>query len=86
MLTIIVGIPLMLFWGLTFGFYTFGMIWVAAPMRRLAQSAITEAGIYVQTMSDAVIGPLNRSLGLIFSSIRMNLSHETIHSSKPVTV
>ena len=86
MLTIIVGIPLMLFWGLAFGAYTFGMIWMAAPMRRLAQSTITEAGIYVQTISDAVVGPLYRSLGLIFSNVRVNLSHETIYSAKTVNV
>lgn len=76
----------MLFWGLTFGVYTFLMIWMAVPMRRMAQSAIAEAGIYVQTISDAVIAPIYRSFGLMFSNIRANLSHQTIYSTQQVEV
>ncbi|CAF1046440.1 unnamed protein product [Adineta steineri] len=67
LLTVIFGLPLMLFWGLIIGAYTFLMIWVLTPIRRLNQSMIAEAGIYVQTISDAVIAPLYRSLGQMWS-------------------
>jgi len=86
LLTVIVGIPLMLFWGLTFGVYTFLMIWMAVPARRLAQSAIAEAGIYIQTASDAVIAPLFRSFGLMWSNVRVSHTNQTINSSKQVQV
>lgn len=76
----------MLFWGLTFGVYTFLMIWMAVPMRRIAQSAITEAGVYVQTLSDAIIAPIYRSFGSMFSNIRTSLAHQTIYSTKQVEV
>lgn len=77
LLTIIIGLPLMLFWGLTFGLYTFMMIWMAVPARRLMQSMISESGIYVQAFCDAIIGPVHRSMGLIFSSINVTYSPTT---------
>ncbi len=86
LLTILVGLPLMLFWGLTFGIYTFLMVWLVAPSRRLFQSLIAESGIYVQTISDAVIGPLYRSFGLMWSNVRINLVNQTINSTKQVQV
>jgi hypothetical protein len=76
----------MLFWGLTFGAYTFFMIWIAVPARRLAQSLIAEQGILIQTVSDAVIAPIYRSFGLIWSSVRVNLSSQTIHSTNQIQV
>jgi hypothetical protein len=76
----------MLFWGLAFGAYTFFMIWIAVPMRRLAQSLVTEEGILIQTISDAVIAPIYRSFGLIWSSVRVSLFNQTIHSTKSVQV
>jgi len=86
LLTVIVGLPLMLFWGLLFGIYTFLMIWLAVPARRLTQSAIAESGIYVQTASDAVIAPIFRSLGLVWSHVRVSFSNQTINSSRQVQV
>ena len=86
LLTVVIGLPLMLFWGLLFGAYTFGMIWLAAPMRRLMQSLISEVGIYIQAMSDAIIAPISRSCGNIFSRIQMKLSTEQIHSTKQLQV
>jgi hypothetical protein len=76
----------MLFWGLAFGAYTFFMIWIAVPIRRLAQSLVTEEGILIQTISDAVIAPIYRSFGLIWSSVRVSLFNQTIHSTKSVQV
>jgi hypothetical protein len=86
LLTILVGIPLMLFWGITLGSYTFFMIWIAVPMRRLAQSVITEYGILIQTATDAVCAPIFRSFGLMWSNVRLNLFNHTIHSAKQVEV
>ncbi len=76
----------MLFWGLLFGSYTFSMIWIAAPMRRLIQSGIVEVGLYVQAVSDAVIGPIHRSMGQMFSNIRLSISKENIELIKPTQV
>jgi hypothetical protein len=76
----------MVCWGLLFGFYTFAMIWLAVPIRRLFQSMIAEMGAYVQTISDAMIGPLCRSSGQVFSSIRMSLFKGEIHSPKQIQV
>jgi hypothetical protein len=76
----------MLFWGILFGSYTFAMIWIAVPMRRLMQSCIAEWGLYVQTISDAIIGPVHRSMGQMFSSIRMSISKENIEVIKPTQV
>lgn len=72
----------MLFWGLTFGVYTFIMIWLAAPARRLVQSVIAEAGIYVQTISDAVVAPLFRSFGFIWSNVRLSLFNQSINATQ----
>jgi hypothetical protein len=76
----------MIFWGLIFGMYTFGMIWVAAPVRRLNQSFIGEMGLYVQTACDAVIGPVHRAMGQMFSNIRVSLLKKEIHSTKEIQV
>lgn len=86
LLTVIVGIPLMLFWGLLFGIYTFLMIWLAVPTRRLMQSCIAEAGLYVQTACDAAIGPLYRSMGQLFSNIRLFVSKENIELATQIQV
>ena len=86
LLTIVIGLPLMLFWGLLFGVYTFGMIWFVAPMRRLMQSCISEVGIYIQAISDAIIAPISRSYGNIFSRIQIKLSTEQIHAIKQLQV
>ncbi|CAF0820724.1 unnamed protein product [Rotaria sp. Silwood1] len=85
-LTILIGLPLMLCWGLLFGSYTFSMIWVAVPIRRLCQSLIAESGLYVQTISDALIGPIHRSMGQIFSGIRVSLSKVDINATKQIQV
>ncbi|CAF0994255.1 unnamed protein product [Rotaria sordida] len=85
-LTILVGLPLMLCWGLIFGIYTFIMIWLVVPIRRLSQSFITECGFYVQTLSDAVIAPIHRSIGQMFSGIRMSLSKVDDPSTKQIQV
>jgi hypothetical protein len=76
----------MIGWGLLFGVYTFFMIWLAVPARRLIQSLIVEHGLYVQTASDAAIGPLFRSMGLVFSNIRLSLFKENVYSGKTVQV
>ncbi len=76
----------MLFWGLLFGAYTFTMIWLAVPIRRLAQSSIAEFGLYIQTISDAAIGPLFRSMGQIFSNVRLSLFTENVELSKQIQV
>ncbi|CAF0754580.1 unnamed protein product [Rotaria sp. Silwood1] len=73
LLTSLVGLPLMLAWGLIFGIYTFAMIWIAVPIRRLCQSVIAECGFYTQTMSDAIIAPIFRSLGQIYSNVHITL-------------
>lgn len=85
-LAIVVGLPLMLFWGLLFGIYSFVMIWIAVPMRRITQSGIGEAGHYVQSISDAIIAPVHRSMGQIFSGIRINLTKEEHFIQKTVQV
>ena len=76
----------MLFWGLLFGVYSFMMIWLVAPMRRISQSVISEMGIYIQTMCDAVIGPVFRSASLIFSSVRLSMFRTKVHSNKEIEV
>jgi hypothetical protein len=86
LLTVLVGLPLMLFWGLLFGIYAFLMIWLAVPARRLTQSLIAESGLYVQTISDAAIGPLFRSMGEIYTNIRVSLSKQNIHVAQTVQV
>ncbi len=86
LLATLIGLPLMLCWGLIFGIYAFAMIWVAAPMRRLIQSAIGEFGVYTQTVSDAVIGPVFRSMGQIYSNIRVSLSKQNIHVTNQIQV
>ena len=74
----------MLFWGILFGVYAFSMIWIAVPMRRLMQSCIAESGLYVQTISDAIIGPVHRSMGQMFSSIR--IYKQNVEIIKPTEV
>lgn len=86
LLTIFLGLPLMLFWGLLFGMYSFMMIWLAAPMRRLSQSVISEMGIYIQAMCDTIIGPIFRSAALIFSSVRLSMFRTEVHSNKEIHV
>ena len=81
LLTILVGLPLMFFWGLLFGIYTFMMIWLAVPVRRLLQSCISEHGLYVQTASDAAIGPIFRSMGQMFSNIRLSHFKQNIQQT-----
>ena len=76
----------MLFWGLALGVYSFLMIWLAVPARRLAQSLVKEEGILIQTISDAVIAPIYRSLGLMWSSVRVTLFSQSIHSTNSVQV
>jgi hypothetical protein len=76
----------MLFWGLIFGLYTFGMIWFAALMRRLCQTAINEFGIYIQTISDAIVAPLYRAHGQIFSNIHVTLFSKQVPSTKQIQV
>lgn len=75
----------MLFWGLTFGIYTFLMIWIAVPGRRLIQSLIAESGIYIQAICDAAIGPVHRSMGLLFSNIHIAFN-QTTNSAKTIQV
>jgi hypothetical protein len=62
------------------------MIWIAVPIRRLVQSYTAEIGAYIQTASDAVIGPIHRSMGQIFSSIRISLAKENIYSTNQIQV
>jgi hypothetical protein len=76
----------MLFWGLLFGIYTFLMIWLAVPARRLIQSQIAEAGIYVQTINDAAIAPTFRAMGQQFSNIRLFLFKQNAQETKTVEV
>jgi hypothetical protein len=76
----------MLFWGLLFGVYTFTMIWIAVPMRRLVQTYTAEIGVYIQTISDAMIAPIHRSMGQMFSSIRISLAKENIYSTNQIQV
>jgi hypothetical protein len=84
---VVIGLPLMLCWGIIFGFYSFAMIWFVAPARRLFQSLIAEAGIYTQTMSDAVIAPVFRSLGYAYSNVRVSFTSQTVNTvPKPVQV
>jgi len=86
LLTILVGLPLMLVWGLVFGVYTFVMVWIGTPTRRLAQSVIAEFGIYIQTISDAVIAPIYRSVGQIWSNVRVTVNSQEINSIKQIQV
>lgn len=76
----------MLCWGLLFGAYSFLMIWLAVPARRMCQSLIAEQGLYVQTISDAVIAPLYRSFGQMFSSIRVTLTQSQGQAVNQLTV
>jgi hypothetical protein len=76
----------MLVWGLFFGVYTFVMIWIATPMRRLTQSATAEFGLYIQTASDAVIGPIFRSVGQICSNVRVSVNSQEINSIKQIKI
>ncbi|CAF1560668.1 unnamed protein product [Rotaria magnacalcarata] len=85
-LAILVGLPLMLCWGLLFGVYTFTMIWLVAPMRRLSQSFIGEIGLYVQSTSDAIIAPLFRSMGKVYSGVHVSLAKQDLHSIKRIQV
>ncbi len=86
LLTILVGLPLMLVWGLVFGVYTFVMVWIGTPMRRLTQSVIAEFGIYIQTISDAVIAPIYRSVGQIWSNVRVTVNSQQINSIQQIQV
>jgi hypothetical protein len=86
LLTVLFGLPLLIFWGLFFGVYTFAMIWLVAPMRRLSQSTIAESGIYIQAISNAIITPLARSYGNVFSQIRVNLANEGNNQGKQIQV
>ncbi|CAF3330630.1 unnamed protein product [Rotaria socialis] len=86
LLAILVGLPLILCWGIIFGAYTFFMIWIVAPSRRLSQSIIAECGIHIQTVSDAVIAPLYRSFGQVFSSVRISLFNQTVEATKTIQV
>jgi caveolin 1 len=86
LLTILVGLPLMLVWGLVFGVYTFVMVWIGTPMRRLTQSVIAEFGIYIQTISDAVIAPVYRSIGQVWSNVRVTVNSQEINSIKQIQV
>lgn len=86
MLAILVGLPLTICWGLIMGAYAFFMIWIAVPSRRLSQSITTEAGLYIQTISDAMLTPIFRSYGQMFSSIRVTLSDERINLGKQIQV
>ena len=76
----------MLCWGLIFGSYTFAIIWLVVPTRRLCQSAIAEAGTYVQTVSDTIIVPLCRSFGQIFSDTRITLFNQHVSSTRQIQV
>jgi hypothetical protein len=62
------------------------MIWLAVPARRLMQSCIAESGLYVQTMSEAAIGPIFRSMGEMFSNVRVSLFQQNAHVAKTVQV
>ncbi|CAF0843985.1 unnamed protein product [Adineta ricciae] len=86
LLTVLVGLPLMLFWGLAFGAYTFLMVWVFVPMRQLTRTQIAEMGVYVQAACDAIIGPTHRAMGQMFSNIRVSLSRNTIEAGKQLDV
>ncbi|CAF1939816.1 unnamed protein product [Rotaria magnacalcarata] len=86
LLAVLIGLPLMLCWGIIFGAYTFFMIWIVAPSRRLSQSLIAECGIHIQTISDAVVAPLYRSFGQVFSSVRINLLNQTVETTKTIQV
>jgi hypothetical protein len=86
LLAVLVGLPLMLALGLLFGTYSFGMIWIAVPMRRLMQSLITEFGLYIQTVSDAVIGPIYRSFGFMWSNVSVTLSNQSPQATKQIQV
>ena len=85
-LTIFVGLPLMLIWGLIFGTYTFTMIWILTPVRRLSQSAIVESGVYIQAICDAVIAPVFRSVGQIYSSVHTTISTRQLEAVKQIQV
>jgi len=76
----------MLFWGLLFGVYTFLMIWLAVPARRLTQSIIAESGIYVQATNDAVIAPLFRAFGMMLSNIRVTYFNQPSNSTRQIDV
>ena len=62
------------------------MIWLAVPVRQLTQSSIAETCSYVQTISDAFIGLVHRSMEQIFSNIRLSLFKENVQSEKAVYV
>ena len=62
------------------------MIWLAVPVRQLTQSSIAETSLYVQTISDAFIGLVHRSMEQIFSNIRLSLFKENVQSEKAVYV
>ncbi|CAF1219770.1 unnamed protein product [Adineta ricciae] len=85
-LTIFVGLPLMLIWGLIFGTYTFAMIWILTPVRRLSQSAISESGVYIQAICDAVIAPVFRAIGQRYSSIHTTISTRQLEAVKQIQV
>lgn len=86
LLTILLAIPLMIFWGVVISVYSFFMIWLVAPARRLTQSIIAESGIYIQTLSDAIFSPLYRSAAWLFSNVRITLTHSSVDESKTINV
>ncbi|UJR35821.1 hypothetical protein I4U23_028568 [Adineta vaga] len=86
LLTIILGLPLMLMWGLILGTYTFLMIWIGTPARRLNQSLIAEFGIYIQTVSDAIIAPISRSMGQLWSNIHATISTRQMEAVNQIQV
>lgn len=88
LLTTILGLPLMFVWGIVFGVYTFSMIWIMTPARRLSQSLLIEYGTCVQMASDAIIAPVFRAIGLIQSNRRITMKKELIDTgaSTPTVV
>ena len=62
------------------------MVWVFVPMRQLTRTQIGEMGVYVQIICDAIIGPVHRAMGQMFSNIRVSLSRNTIEAGKQLNV
>ncbi|CAF1330057.1 unnamed protein product, partial [Didymodactylos carnosus] len=83
-LVAIIGLPLVFIWALTFAFYTFFMIYLVTPCRRLFQSIIVELGIYVHDLCAAFIAPFFRAIGAQFTDFRIRLANEQVHITKQI--
>ena len=75
-MTLVLGLPIALFWGLYFAILAFINIWLMVPAIKAAQICAKFVGTIWSLFITTVLEPWFTSLGLMFSRIRITIQQK----------